>query len=447
MGNTSIQTQSFHAVERGQTKNYVIPFALLCSLFFLWAVANNLNDILLPQFQQAFTLTNFQAGLIQSAFYFGYFIIPIPAGILMKKLSYKAGIITGLFLYAIGAALFWPAAEVMNYTLFLIGLFIIAAGLGCLETAANPFVTVLGPESGGHFRLNLAQTFNSFGAIIAVVFGQSLILSNVPHQSQDVLDKMAPEQLSAYKHSLVLSVQTPYMIIVAVVLLVALLIMFTKFPTLQSDDHSDNAQSSFSASLSRLVRIRHWRWAVLAQFCYVGAQTACWSYLIRYAIEEIPGMTPGFAANYLTGTMVCFFIGRFSGTWLISRFAPHKVLAAYALLAMILCLISAFTGGQIGLLALTLCSAFMSIQYPTIFSLGIKNLGQDTKYGSSFIVMTIIGGGIVTPVMGFVSDAAGNIPTAELVPALCFAIIFIFVPLPFTNGSQLNIYPNNVRNL
>ncbi len=344
----------------------------------------------------------------------------------MKKLSYKAGIITGLFLYAFGAALFWPAAEIMNYTLFLIGLFIIAAGLGCLETAANPFVTVLGPESGGHFRLNLAQTFNSFGAIIAVVFGQSLILSHVPHQSPEVLDKMAPEQLSAYKHSLVLSVQTPYMIIVAVVLLVALLIMLTKFPALQSDDHNESEPSSFVASFSRLARIRHWRWAVLAQFCYVGAQTACWSYLIRYAIEEIPGMTPGFAANYLTGTMVCFFIGRFSGTWLISRFAPHKVLAAYALLSMVLCLISALSGGHIGLLALTLCSAFMSIQYPTIFSLGIKNLGQDTKYGSSFIVMTIIGGGIVTPVMGFVSDAAGNIPTSELVPALCFAIIFIF---------------------
>ena len=361
-----------------------------------------------------------------SAFYFGYFIIPIPAGILMKKLSYKAGIITGLFLYAFGAALFWPAAEIMNYTLFLVGLFIIAAGLGCLETAANPFVTVLGPESSGHFRLNLAQTFNSFGAIIAVVFGQSLILSNVPHQSQDVLDKMSPEQLSAYKHSLVLSVQTPYMIIVAIVLLVALLIMLTKFPALQSDNHSDAKQGSFSASLSRLARIRHWRWAVLAQFCYVGAQTACWSYLIRYAVEEIPGMTAGFAANYLTGTMVCFFIGRFTGTWLISRFAPHKVLAAYALIAMALCLISAFAGGHVGLIALTLCSAFMSIQYPTIFSLGIKNLGQDTKYGSSFIVMTIIGGGIVTPVMGFVSDAAGNIPTAELIPALCFAVIFIF---------------------
>ncbi|MBM1039001.1 L-fucose:H+ symporter permease [Escherichia coli] len=428
MGNTSIQTQSYRAVDKdaGQSRSYIIPFALLCLLFFLWAVANNLNDILLPQFQQAFTLTNFQAGLIQSAFYFGYFIIPIPAEILMKKLSYKAGIITGLFLYALGAALFWPAAEIMNYTLFLVGLFIIAAGLGCLETAANPFVTVLGPESSGHFRLNLAQTFNSFGAIIAVVFGQSLILSNVPHQSQDVLDKMSPEQLSAYKHSLVLSVQTPYMIIVAIVLLVALLIMLTKFPALQSDNHSDAKQGSFSASLSRLARIRHWRWAVLAQFCYVGAQTACWSYLIRYAVEEIPGMTAGFAANYLTGTMVCFFIGRFTGTWLISRFAPHKVLAAYALIAMALCLISAFAGGHVGLIALTLCSAFMSIQYPTIFSLGIKNLGQDTKYGSSFIVMTIIGGGIVTPVMGFVSDAAGNIPTAELIPALCFAVIFIF---------------------
>ena len=230
MGNTTIPTQSYRAMESGQSKSYIIPFALLCSLFFLWAVANNLNDILLPQFQQAFTLTNFQAGLIQSAFYFGYFIIPIPAGMLMKKFSYKAGILTGLFLYACGAALFWPAAEVMNYTLFLIGLFIIAAGLGCLETAANPFVTVLGPESGGHFRLNLAQTINSFGAIIAVVFGQSLILSNVPHQPQDALDKMTPEQLSAWKHSLVLSVQTPYMIIVAIVLLVALLIVCTRFP-------------------------------------------------------------------------------------------------------------------------------------------------------------------------------------------------------------------------
>ena len=262
----------------------------------------------------------------------------------------------------------------MNYTLFLVGLFIIAAGLGCLETAANPFVTVLGPESSGHFRLNLAQTFNSFGAIIAVVFGQSLILSNVPHQSQDVLDKMSPEQLSAYKHSPVLSVQTPYMIIVAIVLLVALLIMLTKFPALQSDNHSDAKQGSFSASLSRLARIRHWRWAVLAQFCYVGAQTACWSYLIRYAVEEIRGMTAGFAANYLTGTMVCFFIGRFTGTAHQSLRTTQSP-AAYALIAMALCLISAFAGGHVGLIALTLCSAFMSIQYPTIFSLGIKNLG------------------------------------------------------------------------
>ena len=171
-------------------------------------MANNLNDILLPQFQQAFTLTNFRAGLIQSAFYFWLFYYSHPRRDVDEKFSYKAGILTGLF-YMPAAPLFWPAAEVMNYTLFLIGLFIIAAGLGCLETAANPFVTVLGPESGGHFRLNLAQTFNSFGAIIAVVFGQSLILSNVPHQPQEVLDKMTPEQLSAWKHSLVLSVQTP----------------------------------------------------------------------------------------------------------------------------------------------------------------------------------------------------------------------------------------------
>ncbi|AJR01769.1 MULTISPECIES: L-fucose:H+ symporter permease [Hafnia] len=426
MGNVSIQSENYRVASHERKGNYLIPFALLCSLFFLWAVANNLNDILLPQFQQAFTLTNFQAGLIQSAFYFGYFLIPIPAGILMKKLSYKAGIITGLLFYAIGAALFWPAAEGMNYTLFLIGLFIIAAGLGCLETAANPFVTVLGPEETGHFRINLAQTFNSFGAIIAVVFGQGLILSHVPHQSADVLAQMSPEQLTAYNHSLVLAVQSPYMMIVAIVLFVALLIAFTKFPVIQSDAHSGDKGGSLLKSVARLLRIRHWRWAVLAQFCYVGAQTACWSYLIRYAIEELPGTTPGFAANYLTATMVCFFIGRFSGTWLIRHYAPHKVLAVYAFISMVLCVISAAAGGHVGLIALTLCSMFMSIQYPTIFSLGIKGLDQDTKYGSSIIVMTIIGGGIVTPIMGFVSDAAGNIPTAELIPALCFAIIFIF---------------------
>lgn len=228
MGQVSIQSESYCVASHERKGNYAIPFALLCSLFFLWAVANNLNDILLPQFQQAFTLTNFQAGLIQSSFYFGYFLIPIPAGILMKKMSYKAGIITGLLLYAIGAALFWPAAEGMSYSLFLIGLFIIAAGLGCLETAANPFVTVLGPEESGHFRINLAQTFNSFGAIVAVVFGQGLILSHVPHQSDDVLKNMTPDQLGAYNHSLVLAVQSPYMIIVAVVLVVALLIALTK---------------------------------------------------------------------------------------------------------------------------------------------------------------------------------------------------------------------------
>lgn len=348
MGNTTIQTQSFRAVdaEQSKSKRYIIPFALLCSLFFLWAVANNLNDILLPQFQQAFTLTNFEAGLIQSAFYFGYFVIPIPAGILMKNSVIKQGLSPG-FLYAVGAALFWPAAEIMNYTLFLIGLFIIAAGLGCLETAANPFVTVLGPESGGHFRLNLAQTFNSFGAIIAVVFGQSLILSNVPHQSQEALDKMTPDQLSAYKHSPVLSVQTPYMIIVAIVLVVALLIMLTKFPALQSDDHSDAKQSSFLSSLSRLIRIRHWRWAVLAQFCYVGAQTACWSYLIRYAIEEIPN-DARFRRQLPDRHDGVLLYRPFHRDWLISRFAPHKVLAAYALFAMLLCLISAFSGGHIG---------------------------------------------------------------------------------------------------
>ncbi|CAK7191994.1 L-fucose-proton symporter [Commensalibacter sp. Nvir] len=424
-----------------EKNKYLIPFALLCSLFFLWALANNLNDILLPQFQHAFTLNNFQAGLIQSAFYLGYFFIPIPAGILMKKFSYKVGILTGLFLYAIGAALFWPAAEIMNYDLFLIGLFIIAAGLGCLETAANPFVTVLGPEKTGHFRINLAQTFNSFGSIIAVVFGQTLILAHIPQYSNDILDKMAPDQLKTYHHNLVLAVQFPYMIIVGIVLFIALLIFFTKFPVIQSDTHEETNDSLVKA-FKRLIKVRHWRWAVFAQFCYVGAQIACWSYLIRYAVQENK-MTPSFAANYLTASMVCFFIGRFSGTWLIKRSDPKKVLASYALISFVLCSISAFLGGMVGLIALTACSLFMSIQYPTIFSLGITDLGKDTKYGSSLIVMSIVGGSVVTPLMGFVSDIAGSIPTAELVPALCFIIVFIYAKFYAKPVNQSHNYLKN----
>lgn len=426
MHNINLESLNDNSSIGKKIKNYRIPFLLLCSLFFLWAVANNLNDILLPQFQQAFTLNNFQAGLIQTSFNLGYFIIPIPAGILMKKLGYKAGLVAGLLLYATGAALFWPAAELVSYILFLVGLFIIATGLGCLETAANPFVTVLGPVKSAPFRLNLAQTFNSCGGVMAIIFGQSLILATVPHHSQDVLNEMSPEQLSNYKYSLLQAVQTPYMIIVAVVLFAAILVILTKFPKVQSDTRDDSQQGTLKESLRRLIHIRHWRWAVVALFCYRGGEVACWSYLIRYAVSEIPGMTISFAANYLTATMLCFFIGRIFGTWLISRCAAHKVLVIYALIAMSLCIISAIAGGHVGLIAITLCSAFMSIQFPTIFSLGIRDLGQDTKYGSSLIVMAIIGGGVVTPIMGLVSDIAGRIPTAELVPALCFAIIFFF---------------------
>lgn len=438
MDNTSIQPHATTQVTNKKGKRYIFPFALLCSLFFLWAAGNNLNDVLLPQFQQAFTLNNFTAGLIQTSFNLGYFIIPLPAGILMKKMGYKAGVIAGLLLYALGAALFWPAAEIRSYAFFLVGLFIIATGLGCLETAANPFITVLGPQESGPFRLNLAQTFNSCGGVLAVVFGQGLILATVPHYSQDVLDKMSPQQLDEYKHSLLLAVQTPYMIIVGVVLFVALLVVFTKFPTVQSDLRDDSQQGSLKSSFRRLIHIRHWRWAVLALFCYRGGEVAVWSYLIRYAVSEVPGMTVSFAANYLTATLLCFFVGRIIGTWLISRYAAHVILSVFSFLTLTLCVISALTGGYTGLIVLCAASTFMSIQFPTIFSLGIKQLGQDTKYGSSLIVMAIIGGGIVTPIMGLVSDLAGNIPTAELVPALCFAVIFFF--------ARYRSQPQNVQN-
>lgn len=403
-----------------------LPFILLCTLFLLWAVGNNLNDILLPQFQSAFSLNNFQAGLIQSSFYFGYFLVPIPAGLVMNRFGYKAGILFGLFFYAIGATMFVPAAHLMNYSLFLFSLFIIAAGLGFLETAANPFVMVLGPRKSQGFRINAAQSCNSFGAILAVLFGQSLILNGVNHKSATDIAAMSADKLAAYNASLVSTVQMPYLIIATVVIIIAIFITLTKFPNMNESSSSEGTKNiPLKEAVKYLVKIKHWRWAVLSQFCYVGAQTAIWSYMIRYAVVELK-VSPANGANYLTATMFCFFIGRVTGTYLMKKFPEEKILSVFSFISALLCAASVIFGGKIGLLAIVLSSAFMSIQYPTIFSIGIKDLGKYTKIGSSFIVMGIIGGGLVTPAMGYVSDISNRLPTAELIPTLCFVVIFIF---------------------
>ena len=401
----------------------ILPLVLIVSLFFLWGMANNLNDILIKQFKKAFELSDFQAGLVQSAFYFGYFVFAIPAGMFMRRYSYKAAIVLGLLLYATGAFLFYPAAQAHTYNLFLLALFVIASGLAFLETTANPLVTVLGPAEGAARRLNLAQAFNPLGSITGILIGQHFIFSGIEHSAAD-LAAMSPAARQAFYAAESSAVQTPYLVIGCIVVLWALLVALTRFPATSSAAEEPTGQRH--GIFGRLLRRRHFVLSVVAQFFYVGAQVGIWSFLIRYIQDGLPGTPEKSAAVYLTASLVLFMLGRFVGTALLRYLPPARLLGIFALLNLALCSIAVASPHSIGVYALVGSSLFMSIMFPTIFALGLEGLGDDErKLGSSLIVMSIIGGAILTALMGAVSDQAG-IHWAMAVPALCFAVILWF---------------------
>ncbi|WP_242107182.1 L-fucose:H+ symporter permease [Luteimonas aquatica] len=401
----------------------LVPLVLIVSLFFLWGMANNLNDILIKQFKKAFELSDFQAGLVQSAFYLGYFLFAIPAGMFMRRYGYKPAVILGLLLYAAGAFLFYPAADVHTYGLFLLALFVIASGLAFLETTANPLVTVLGPAEGAARRLNLAQAFNPLGSIAGITIGQHFIFSGVEY-TREQLAAMTPQAREAFYATESAAVQTPYLVIGGVVLLWALLVALVRFPTVSV--HEPGEPASSKAQFRHLLGNRRFLLAVVAQFFYVGAQVGIWSYLIRYIQDGVPGTTEKVAAGYLTASLVLFMAGRFIGAALLRFVKPARLLAAFAAINFALCLIAIAAPGMVGLYALVASSLFMSVMFPTIFALGLDGLGDDErKLGSSLIVMAIIGGAILTIAMGGVSDLMG-IHWSISVPAACFAVILFF---------------------
>jgi FHS family L-fucose permease-like MFS transporter len=396
-------------------------FALIASLFFFWGIANNLNDILIKQFKNAFELSDFRAGLVQSAFYGGYFLLAIPASLCMRRFGYKSALLVGLGLYALGAFLFYPAAALRTYPLFLGALFVIACGLAFLETSANPLVTVLGPQAGATRRLNLAQSFNPLGSITGVLIGQRFILSGVePTQAQ--LAAMTGSARAAYYASQSSAVQTPYVVIGCVVLLWALLIGTVRLPT----DVAGSDQLPGGTQRGTLVGNRNFILAVVAQFFYVGAQVGIWSYLIRYAQQTVPGTSQRHAADFLTLSLILFMLGRFAGTALMRYLAPARLLAGFAVAALALAALAVVLPGRTGVAALVAVSFFMSIMFPTIFALGLRGLDDEArKSAAPFLVMAIVGGATLTLLMGGISDAAG-IPRAMCVPALCFAVILGF---------------------
>ena len=400
-----------------------LGFALVASLFLLWAIANNFNDILVRQFQKALGLTRAEAGLIQSVFYLGYFTMALPAGLVIRRFGYKGGILAGLGLYATGALLFLPAAQMQVYGAFLGALFVIAAGACFLETAANPFIAHFGDPGRSAQRLNLAQSFNGLGGSLAPYLGGLFIFSGVEHSHAD-LAAMAPARLAAFRTSEAHMVQAPYLVLALVVLTVAGLIAITPLPKVDEPATADPADGK--PRIADLFRRPGFARAVAAQFFYVGAQVGIWSYFIDFTKDVTPQVSEKSAAHILAFSLLGFMIGRFLGTALMQVVAPKRLLGIYALAAGVLVIGAALLPGSGAVTALAMTSFFMSIMFPTIFSLGVQDLGPQTKLGSSFIIMAIIGGGIFSPLMGQLSMISGNIRVSMLLPLLCFAVVAWF---------------------
>ena len=403
-------------------RRYVLPLVLVTSLFFVWAIGVNLNDILIQHLKKAFGLTDFQSSLIQSAFFGGYFIAALPAGWLMQRIGYKRGILTGLMVCAAGTILFIPAASVRVYGFFLFALFIMACGQSFLEVAANPYVTTLGPPESSERRLNLAQSFNAMGAVLVALLGSRFILSGIEH-TPDELAAMSPAQVLTYRVSEANMVKAPYLVITGVFVLIAILIALTKLPEIQEPRAAETPGRE--TKLKGTLAFPHLIKGVVAQFFYVGAQVGVASFIIRFSEYTLPGTFEKAAAYYLQLHLAGFMIGRFTGSAIMQKISPPRLLSIFAGGSLLCLMIVLFRSGQLAVWAIVLIGFFHSIMFPTIFALSLKNLGAYTKLGSSLLVMSIIGGAVCPAIMGRISDT-WNIQLAFFVPLVCHAYAFYF---------------------
>jgi len=400
-----------------KSKN-LFAFAMVTSLFFFWGFIHNLDPILIPHLRNVFSLSHFQASLVDSAVYIAYFLMAIPAGFIMKKYGYKTGILLGLLFFAVGCFLFVPAANMVSYVFFLGALFIVACGLTILETAANPYVTILGDPKTGAQRLNFAQSFNGLAAFLAPLVGGKMILANEP-KSQVEMAAMSEQARSAYVHAEAALVKTPYLILGVLIMIAAVIFYFIHLPDITDAEEGEN--KGFFHALSR----KNVKAAVVAQFFYVGAQTCILSFLVLFATESV-GIPAGKAAAYSGFAGLAFLLGRFIGTLLMRFIKAPVLMAIFALLAIILTTYVIVGSGISTLYALIGIAFCMSIMYPTIFALGIEGVGADTKAASSLIVMSIVGGAILPPLLGKISDYTGHFQYGYVVPLVSFIVVLLF---------------------
>ncbi len=402
-----------------KNKPYLFAFILVTSLFFFWGFVHNMDPILIPHLRRAFTLNTVQASLVDFSVFIAYFLMAIPAGLIIKKFGYKVAILSGLSLFAIGCFLFVPAANTMLYEFFLAALFIVACGLAILETTANPYAAILGAPETSTQRLNFAQSFNGLAAFIAPIIGGKFILSQNPITDEQ-LGAMTETAKKAYLLSETSTVKMPYIILGIAILLVTVLFFFIKLPDIRKGHHEANSKGILNAMVHK-----HLRWAVVAQFFYVGAQVCVLSFLVLFATKAA-GITEKQASVYSGVAGFAFLIGRFAGTFLMRFIKPEKLLALFSVASIILTLVTIFGSGIITLYAVVGISLFMSIMFPTIFALGIKDLGNDTESGSSLLIMSIVGGALLPLLLGYITDKTGSIQYGYSVPLICFVVVLWF---------------------
>jgi MFS transporter, FHS family, L-fucose permease len=405
---------------KSDSATFRVPFILVTFLFFLWGIANNLNGILIPHLRKALELSNMQSTFVDTAVYLAYFLAAIPAGILLKKYGYKNSILTGLLIFSVGAFLFIPAANLRSFEFFLFDLFIIGCGLTILETAANPYATLLGDSKTAAFRLNLAQSFNGLAVFLGPIIGTYFILSGKEYSSSALaaMDKASKFQ---YLTAEAASVKMPYMVLGGFLLLIAIVFLLFKFPEFKPEK-SENVEGSLAGAFKN----KHLKVAVIAQFFYVGAQVCVTSFFVRMAMA-VGGLEEKPAGYYLGVYGIIFMVGRFTGTIFMRFISPQKLLVLYSIACILLSFLAIQMQGQYVLFALCGLGFFMSIMFPTIFSLGILNLDQNTKPGSSLLVMAIIGGAIFPVIMGKIIDISGdNIQIGYVVPLCCYFVILWF---------------------
>lgn len=399
----ALAPQATNAAGNGaSTSGYRNALILVTTLFFMWGLSYGLLDVLNKHFQEQLHVSKGESGLLQASYFGAYFLAALPAGLFMTRFGYRRGILLGLGLYAAGALLFIPATALGTFPPFLFALFVIASGLGCLETAANPYVTVLGPPAGAERRLNLSQSFNGLGSFVGPVIGGAFFFHGGAGSSIGAA-----------------SVKMTYMVIAGIVALLAFAFWRTPLPELGSE------RQTTAAAKRPLHTRRHFIAGAVAQFFYVAAQVGVAAFFINYAVAHWAGLSSSAAAYLLSIGMLGFTLGRFGSTALMARIAPHRLLLAYAFINVILCAIVALGLGKLSVISLVAVFFFESIMFPTIFALGVKDLGADTKRGASFLVMAIIGGALSPVAMGYIADATG-IATAYWLPFACFLVVTWF---------------------